>query len=503
MFGKKIVGGIGLMVMAWVGFVSLPTSEVEATPPVGGTPTIVPPGGGTRGGGQVDWGAVINGVMRGMSESGRRQYYPPSQPSTRVYRYPESRRVEPRYVEPRYVEPRRVETRRVEPRYVAPPPAPKVSPKANEVTIKVPTLQSPLEGRVSEISTRCGACYGKELADMAMQSLAGILETLRKDGVEVAAIEKQVEALRLRMAAKDAWRELEPLVRELVDGNPAMQQSGIKEQLEQVIRWLVIRDAFLVLVRSDLRGQGAVVAVAGIPTGLIWVLYDPLLPAGTGLVVNTGLMVCGTGGKGEMHVAQVSAAEGLGLPVAPGDPVPEMEEAEAASLADSLIISVPKDAGASVNYVINGRHEYSVEPGYKQKLPAGQKWVIEFDRGNRQGTARFTLTRGYYEFRIVDNRWDLVKCNFEVTIDNRQGSQDFQYVVNNEVVTVKPGDTKTHSGPDPVIVKFDRGEGPENPARKNLNKSGTYKVAVNTQTNYLDLFAESEPTAKPAADGSG
>ena len=42
---------------------------------------------------------------------------------------------------------------------------------------------------------------------------------------------------------------------------------------------------------------------------------------------------------------------------------------------------------------------------------------------------------------------------------------------------------------EPIVVSFDRGEGVGKPARKNLNKSGTYKIAIDTDTNYLDLFA--------------
>jgi hypothetical protein len=60
--------------------------------------------------------------------------------------------------------------------------------------------------------------------------------------------------------------------------------------------------------------------------------------------------------------------------------------------------------------------------------------------------------------------------------------------MNNEVVTVKAGEQKEIESTDPIVLAFDRGEGAEKPARKNLNKSGTYKIAIDTDTNYLDLF---------------
>jgi hypothetical protein len=47
-------------------------------------------------------------------------------------------------------------------------------------------------------------------------------------------------------------------------------------------------------------------------------------------------------------------------------------------------------------------------------------------------------------------------------------------------------------------VKFDPGEGPEAPAQKLLNKSGTYKVAVDTQTNQLDLFSSTKTEGDPS-----
>jgi hypothetical protein len=333
--------------------------------------------------------------------------------------------------------------------------------------------------------------------------LDSVLATLRKDGVDVAELQQQFDLLQRQISSKASWREIEPLVRELVEANQVTFQGKFNAVFERIVRLLMVRDAFLVIINSDVRGHSGPMAVSALPTGMIWVIYDPLLPVCTGLWVSSTIMVCGTGGVGELHVERTSAAAGLGLPVAPGKPVPNIDKAEAESLDDVIIISNRQDAGASVNYVVNDRHSFSVQPGYKQKLPLGHRWVIEFDRGNNQGTARYSLTRGFYEFRVVEGRWDLVKLNFEVTIDNRDGAQDFKYVVENEVVTVKPGQTKTHSSTEPVVVTFDRGEGPDNPARKNLNKSGTYKVAVNTQDNYLDLFAKSEPQDEPATDSSG
>ena len=131
-----------------------------------------------------------------------------------------------------------------------------------------------------------------------------------------------------------------------------------------------------------------------------------------------------------------------------------------------------------------------------QRLPADPSWNIQFDRGAGQGVARYALPPGHYEFRIEQGRWVLKKVTYEVTIDNREGTQEFAYVLDNEVVRVKPGESKTHTDTEPVFIEFDRGDVVEDVAQKNLNKSGIYKVAVDPQTNNLDLFATEE-----SADG--
>jgi hypothetical protein len=225
-------------------------------------------------------------------------------------------------------------------------------------------------------------------------------------------------------------------------------------------------------------------------------VFDPTLPVGTGLLVTDNVMVCGSGGRGDLWIAQTSAASALGLPVGVGDPIPDVTEEEEESPDDLVVITNQKDAATPVHYVLNDGKTYSLEPGYQQKLDADERWIIEFDRGSRQGTARYSLSRGAYEFRVADGKWELFKLNFNVTLDNHDSDQDFQCVIEDEIVTVPAGQSVTHKSKVPVIVEFDRGGGPDSFARKNLNKSGTFKVAVNADTNYLDLFAETGPPDK-------
>jgi hypothetical protein len=371
---------------------------------------------------------------------------------------------------------------------------PRVAPPENVVVVSVPAQSSPLEGRVSELSTRMAHCYAKELAGMCDQSFVAMLAKLRNDGAEVDAFAQLVGQIQEKITAKSAWREIAPLVRELIDGQGMALHLGVKEECQRIVQLISIRDAFLLVAGGSPRCCGGPLALSAIPRGMVWILFDPLTPAGHGFIVSGSIMVCGTGGVGVMYVVYTSAAAGLGLPVAASEaePVPNVKEAEAESLEDKIIIRNRKDVGASVNYVLNGRYSYTLQPEYKQTLSASKNWSIEFDQGNNQGPKKIRLERGIYEFLVARGKWELVKVNLEVTIDNKEGIQDFACVVNDEVVKIKPGESKTYTGPDPVDIKFDSGEGPDKPKHKNLNKSGTYKVAVDTQNNYLDLFAQSE-----------
>jgi hypothetical protein len=367
-----------------------------------------------------------------------------------------------------------------------------LKPNVVKLQVHVPKQSSPLEGRVSDISTREAQVYAQELADMINARLVAVIGALQTGGVDVAVMQRQADTVREMMSSGSRWRDLEQALKALLEGDTSKYPTKIVEELRRIAEFIVVRDAFLVVAVAPPRAHRGPLPVAAIPVGVIWILYDPSLASGTALLVNDMILVVGTGDQGQFTLARDCAAAALGLPVAPGDPVPDIGEAEAAALQDVVVIRHPTEAGSEVHYVLNGRFPFTIRPGLMQKLPANRQWSIEFDRGNSQGSARYVLTRGAYEFRVVNGRWDLIRLRFDVTIDNREGTQDFQYVAGNQVVTVKAGETKTHSSTEPLIVKFDRGEGPDQAATKNLNKSGTYKVAVNTQTNLLDLYAMTE-----------
>lgn len=68
-------------------------------------------------------------------------------------------------------------------------------------------------------------------------------------------------------------------------------------------------------------------------------------------------------------------------------------------------IENPADSGVTLTYSLNG-HEYTIEPGHEQNLINDRNWVIEFDRGESFGTARYTLSGGIYTFTLTKGGWE-------------------------------------------------------------------------------------------------
>ncbi len=488
-----------------------------ATPPFGGgvqtlpgrTPIPSPP---SRGDSDFNWQGLAEGILQGLQQRppggrGETPFFPnqpspsnrvPLRPGVRRPSYPQPSYPQPNSGQPYYPGPSYPTQPSTEPPIVEPPPIEPLpsnvvpEPKTPEPKTIVPAVpqQGPLWGdRVWEASVRETNCYASEMQQVALNELAGFRSALGKTGGKGTSLFDQLDQFQIMLQKGQAWSALEPLMQGIAEQNRSTFSGQLSARWQTVMRTVMVREAFRVAATAAPRGRGGPFGVAAIPTGIILVVYDPLLPIGTGLFVSDRLMVCGGGRGTAFRLATCSAAEGLGLPVAPGQPEPDISEDEAMSLADSIVIRNPPDATTPVNYRLNDRYRYSMEPGHTQTIDAGKDWVIEFDRGDRGEAVRYRLTKGTYEFRIVSGRWDLVRVTYNVNIDNSDGKQDFRYLMNNEVVTVKAGEERQVESSEPIVVSFDRGEGVGKPARKNLNKSGTYKIAVDTDTNYLDLFA--------------
>jgi hypothetical protein len=75
----------------------------------------------------------------------------------------------------------------------------------------------------------------------------------------------------------------------------------------------------------------------------------------------------------------------------------------------TVFIANPADTGVPINFAIDGT-AYNVPSGYTQRLNGTSSSVIEFDRGDLFGDARYTLSDGSYEFRYTNDKgWELFK----------------------------------------------------------------------------------------------
>ena len=68
----------------------------------------------------------------------------------------------------------------------------------------------------------------------------------------------------------------------------------------------------------------------------------------------------------------------------------------------------PEEYGVAMNFAIDGAAQ-SVPSGFTQTLDATSTSVIEFNRGEGLGNARYSLSAGTYEFQFGDDGWQCFK----------------------------------------------------------------------------------------------
>lgn len=224
-------------------------------------------------------------------------------------------------------------------------------------------------------------------------------------------------------------------------------------------------------------------SAAKLPPGDITLCFDPSLPVGTAIVLSKQAMLIGNEGVGPLQITKGNAAEALHLPIVTASPLDEAQGEE--MVAGTLLIN-PKSSRGTMNYNLNGNH-YVMEPGMTQKLPGDRKWVIEFDRGQKFGSAAYTLAPGTFRFTPTDLGWQLYKDRFDVTLDNTDNNQEFNFIFLGENLTVPAGGSRTLTSIYPIVVRFDRGNGAEF-ITKALPSSGNVQVGVNATDNQWDLF---------------
>ena len=89
--------------------------------------------------------------------------------------------------------------------------------------------------------------------------------------------------------------------------------------------------------------------------------------------------------------------------------VEEVAKEVADGTAANVQATLANAATTPVNYTVN-QQPYKMDPKYEQALTGGSSWLVEFDRGGGNGTARYELTTdGYYEFTVTPKGWELYR----------------------------------------------------------------------------------------------
>jgi len=214
----------------------------------------------------------------------------------------------------------------------------------------------------------------------------------------------------------------------------------------------------------------------------------PFWPDDEMAMLPDGSLMVGADGAGQIGVTTLDAQDVLGFPVGVGDPVPESAADVAKRPKSGVYLINPESTAAPINYVIANTN-YEMQSGFSQALPEGQTWEISFDRGQDQGSARYTLSSGTYVFGAGKNGgWDLFLQTFTVVIDNQGNDGTFNYNIDNSQQEVGAGEKKTHTSNYPILVRFDRGDGGKEAQKRIAEKSATLAVAVNPKDGYWDLY---------------
>ena len=226
---------------------------------------------------------------------------------------------------------------------------------------------------------------------------------------------------------------------------------------------------------------GVVVIPVGFNTPIILV---GTLPAGEVVSLGNGTVLIGTGNPDDgVLFGRGNAAQLAGLPVGIGEPIPDTD---AKLVTDGVLLL--NGGGVKIFYNVDNQ-QYEMMPGYRQHLPTGKTWKVEFDRGGTHGKQAYGLTEGTYKFTPTPDRgWELYKHTFNVTIDNSGNPVDFHYVLDNVQQTVLAGGQNQHTGVYPLIVRFDNGAGAE---KKKRLEGGEYRIALSSDGSY-NLYGEDD-----------
>lgn len=308
-------------------------------------------------------------------------------------------------------------------------------------------------------------------------------ESLRRQ----VAIQEMVTKLRDKAAAGSLSIDDLQSARRILASLDLPEHKGLAATgtLDALDNYLEVREA----ISNAVPGQAT--TRVDLPHGPVPVIWNPRLPAQTAVSLGNGTVMVGTGGVGHLQQSMASVVEAMGLPLGTGQSV--APSSEPPTLAGVLLVN-PEITQTPVSFRIQ-QASLTLLPGKTMHLPAGTAWTIEFARGRQLGTQRYGLAPGTYHFAIGPKGWELYRQTFEVVVDNTDSPREFQYLVQNEPVTVAARQTRTHVSNYPIVVQYDRGDGRS--IKQVKLEQGTVKVAIHPGDGLWDLFS---PQSTQAAD---
>jgi len=307
-------------------------------------------------------------------------------------------------------------------------------------------------------------------------------------GAEFAAHVTDAKRLISRLT-QDAEKNIASLKQDVADFDASLGKTAVAlpavadlaKPIKTLKTWVEARK----LIETSTPAKGS---VATIPSGSdVTLVFDPALPVGTAIVLNDKALLIGDEGHNALRITTGNAAEALGLPLVTGTP---LAEAEGDEVTEGVLIVNPVTSRGTMNYNVNGNH-FVAEPGMTQKLPPaanGRPWMVEYDRGDKFGSATYKLNPGTYHFTPTDQGWQLYVQHYEVVLDNSKSNQEFNFIFHGQDMTVPAGGAKTLKSNYPIVVRFDRGNGTEFVAKSTKLIAGNLQVGINSTDNLWDLF---------------
>jgi len=302
-------------------------------------------------------------------------------------------------------------------------------------------------------------------------------------GAEIVARQTEVKKTIGRLV-QDAEKNQAAVRQDVIDLDTALGKisattPGVNDLMPNVKHLKTLAEARQFVETASI-GTGN---VAKIPTGKISLIYDPGLETGTAVVLSKDAMLIGNEGHPPLRIDMGNAAEALGMPIVSTAALPD---AEGEPMLNGVMLVNPKSTQVTINYSINGNH-YIMEPGMAQRLPAADKWILDYDRGASFGPATYELKPGTYHFTPSDQGIQTFQQRYDVVFDNTLSKQEFNFIYNGENMVVPANGTKSITSWYPMVVRYDRGNGAAF-AVKSVNFAGNVQVGVNSADNMWDLF---------------